>query len=134
MSFEYSSLNKFFDIFDHFKVENLIDILIISLLIYTLFLFYRRAKAYLIYWGIGITVCLYFLARELNLYVTFLTLRYFAGISIILLAIIFQSELRKYFEVLGLIGSRQLNIDKPKGKSPIISRTLNFMQQKVYYQ
>jgi uncharacterized protein (TIGR00159 family) len=62
----------------------------------------------MIFLGIAITFCLYLIAKTFNLYLTFLTLRYFVGVSLIIFVVIFQSEIKRYFEFLGVIGTRQI--------------------------
>lgn len=95
-----------------------LDILIIALLIYSLFVFLRNTRTYLVFFGIAITVGLYFAAKSLNLYVTLLTLRYFVGVAALIFVIIFQNEIRKYFEFLGLVGTRQIKVGPLAPRSP----------------
>ncbi len=93
-------------------VTDFLDILITGLFIYSIFIFLKNSKNYLVFIGISFSVLLYLLATNFNLYVTLMTLRYFAGISVLVIVIVFQAEIRKYFELLGLIGTRQIKQDK----------------------
>ncbi|KKS21617.1 MAG: putative membrane protein [candidate division WWE3 bacterium GW2011_GWA1_41_8] len=116
-------------------LTDLLDIAIIGLLIYTFFIFFRRTRAYMVFLGLSITFGLYILSKNLNLYLTFITLRYFTGVSLIIFVIIFQNEIRKYFEFLGLIGSRQMKVGKLAPKSPstseIIQSCVRMAQEKI---
>lgn len=67
---------------------------------------------------------LYVCAKYFNLYLTLLTLRYFAGVSIILFVVIFQTEIRKYFEFLGLAGTRQIKVGPLASRSPSITEII----------
>jgi len=71
----------------------------------------------MVFLGLAIAALLYLLAETLNLYLTYLTLRYFVGVSLIIFVIIFQYEIRKYFEFLGLIGSRNIKVGRLTPKS-----------------
>lgn len=115
-----ATLEKIQHLLGTLRVTDFLDLLIITLFVYTLFLFVRRMRSTLVFWGFGITLVLYYLAQTFDLYLTFVALRYFAGVALIIFAIIFQSEIKKYVEVLGLIGSRQLKVGKLAPKSPHI--------------
>ncbi len=86
----------------------ILDTLIVSFLIYSILLFLRRSRSYLVFIGLGLTIVLYILAKILNLATTFIILQYVVSASFVILAVVFQSEIRKYLELLGFIGSRQL--------------------------
>ena len=65
----------------------------------------------MVFLGIVFVVILFFLAKSINLRLTLEILQYFIGVSAIVLVIIFQLEIRKYFELLGLIGTRRIKIN-----------------------
>jgi DNA integrity scanning protein DisA with diadenylate cyclase activity len=48
--------------------------------------------------GLIFTGLLFLLAKTVNLPITLIILQYFIGVSAIVFVIIFQSEIRKYFE------------------------------------
>lgn len=116
-------------------LPNLLDLFIITLLIYSLFLFFRRTSSQFLFIGLAVTVVLYFLARSLQLNLTLVVLQYFFGVFIFAFIVIFQSEIRKYIEVLGIVSSRQLNV-KPKNlrmilMEEIVHATVKMAQEKV---
>ncbi|HLB51577.1 TIGR00159 family protein [candidate division WWE3 bacterium RIFCSPHIGHO2_12_FULL_38_15] len=116
-------------------LTDFLDIIIIALFIYSLFIFFRNTRTYMVFLGLAIALSLYVVARYLNLYLTSLTLRYFAGVSVIVFAIIFQAEIRKYFEILGLLGTRQIRAGTLASKSPsateIIQACVKMAQSKI---
>lgn len=89
----------------------------------------------MIFLGVAIVIGLYILAKTFNLYLTFLTLRYIFGFSIVIFAIIFQSEIRRYMELLGLMGARQVKVGLLAPKSPssaeIIQACVRLAQEKI---
>jgi diadenylate cyclase len=101
--------------------SSLLDTLVIALFAYSILVFLRQTRSYMVFLGLAITLGLYIVARYLNLELTLLALQYFVGAAAIIFAIIFQSEIRKYFELLGLVGSRQLRVRKLTPKSPSLS-------------
>jgi len=105
-------------------ITDFFDIFIITLLIYSLFLFLRNTRTLMVFLGLAIAAALYILAKSFNLYVTLLALRYFVGVSVLIFVIIFQNEIRKYFEFLGLIGSRQLKVLPLTSRSPVTSEII----------
>jgi diadenylate cyclase len=102
-------------------ITDILDILIIALLIYSLLLVLRRARYLMMFLGLVIAAGLYLLAKLLNLTLTLHLIQYFGGVALIVLVIIFQSEIRKYFEFLGLIGSRQIKVGFGAAISPAIA-------------
>ena len=95
-----------------------LDVTLISLLIYTVMVFFKRARSYTVFIGLVIAVGLYLLAKSLDLRLTLLAIKYFVSISVVVFVVVFQTELRMYFELLGLIGARQVGAKKFATKSP----------------
>lgn len=94
-----------------------LDIILISLLIYSVMVFFKRSRSYTVFIGLVIAVGLYVLAKSLDLRLTLLAIRYFVSISVVVFVVVFQTELRMYFELLGLIGTRQIGSKKFATKS-----------------
>jgi uncharacterized protein (TIGR00159 family) len=114
---------------------DLLDILIITLLLYSVFLLFKRTRSLLIMVGLVITLALYAFAKFFNLYLTSLALQYFFGVFFIVFAIIFQQEIRKFFEWVGLIGTRRIKVSPLAPKSPttaeIIQACVKMAQSKT---
>ena len=120
----FSVLNNLVKLKGNLYITDFFDILIIALLIYSLFLFLRNTKTLMVFLGLAIAGLLYLFAKSFNLYVTLLALRYFIGVSVLIFVIIFQNEIRRYFEFLGLIGSRQLKVLPLATRSPTTSEII----------
>src|SRR3989304_4816064 len=112
----FNQINNLVRLKENLYLTDFLDILIIALLIYTLFLFLRNTRTLMAFLGLAFAVGLYLIAKSFNLYVTLMALKYFVGVAVLIFVIIFQSEIRKYFEFLGLIGSSQiLQLPLPPG-------------------
>jgi len=104
--------------FTNISLADIIDILIIATGLYSVFLLFKKTKTYLILFGSIIFLGLYGISKYFNLVLTLQIMQYFAGVSILIFVIIFQREIRKYFELLGLFGTRQFPITTLSSKSP----------------
>ncbi|KKS31522.1 MAG: putative membrane protein [candidate division WWE3 bacterium GW2011_GWF1_42_14] len=120
----FSVLNNLVKLKGNLYITDFFDILIVALLIYSLFLFLRNTKTLMVFLGLAIAATLYLFAKSFNLYVTLLALKYFIGVSVLIFVIIFQNEIRRYFEFLGLIGSRQLKVLPLATRSPTTSEII----------
>lgn len=131
----FNQINNLVRLKENLYLTDFLDILIIALLIYTLFLFLRNTRTLMAFLGLAFAVGLYFIAKSFNLYVTLMALKYFVGVAVLIFVIIFQSEIRKYFEFLGLIGSRQIKVLPLTSRSPstseIIQACVRMAQAKI---
>jgi diadenylate cyclase len=75
-----------------------LDILFMTLLIYTLLVWSRRTQAASVLTGILIVAGVYLLARQFNLNLTAAIFEKFFAVILIALVVIFQEELRYFFE------------------------------------
>jgi diadenylate cyclase len=106
-------------------VTDIIDILIITVFIYSAFLLLKRTRSLLIFLGLAITLALFAFAKLFNLYLTSVALQYFFGVFFIVFVIVFQQEIRKFFELVGLIGTRQIKVRSLTSKSPSTTEALH---------
>ncbi len=80
-------------------ISGFIDITIITLVIYTILVWMKhRKRAAAILTGILIVAAVYLLARQFNLHLTAVVLQGFFAVIIVALVVIFQEELRYFFE------------------------------------
>lgn len=91
------------------RFVDIVDIAIVAILIYSALTWFERTRARLIFVGITILTAIYFLARLFNLYLTTMVFRAFFAIFVIALVVIFQEELRRFFERLAMWGSLRKN-------------------------
>lgn len=87
--------------------KDIFDILIIAGLIYIFLILFIKTKSLPILIGIITMAVLYGVAFFLNLSLTKMVLNSFFGMFLVVLAIIFQKELRRFFEFLGVLGMKK---------------------------
>jgi uncharacterized protein (TIGR00159 family) len=82
-------------------IGDLLDILIASFIIYNLLYWFRRRASRSLVIGIGIVALVYALTRVLNMYMTSLLFHAGLAATLVVLVIIFQSDIRRAFELMG---------------------------------
>jgi len=95
----------FSQIIASFRIQDLFDILIIGSLIYVLLIWFKNTTSRFVFVGIILLGAIYFLARLFNLYLTSMLLQGFFAILLIALVVIFQEEIRRFFERLATWGT-----------------------------
>ena len=78
-----------------FRWQDIVEIAILSYIIYRLLLFMKATRAIQVLKGIGILVALAFISRLAELYIIDLIIRSLLGIGVIGVLIVFQPELRR---------------------------------------
>jgi uncharacterized protein (TIGR00159 family) len=84
--------------------SDVLDILLVSILLYLVIVWMRRARAGLPLVGMAILGGVYLLARQLELHLTAWIFQGFFAIFVIILVVIFQRELRQLFERIAVFG------------------------------
>jgi len=87
-----------------FHWKDALDILIVAVLFYAFLLLLRRTHSRFIVNGISILLVLYAIARFLNLYLTSILFQTVFAFFAVIIAVIFQRELRSFFEWLYIWG------------------------------
>jgi diadenylate cyclase len=85
-----------------FHWKDALDIIIVAVLFYAVLLLLRRTHSRFIFNGISILIVLYAMARFLNLYLTSFLFQAFFAFFVVIIAVIFQRELRSFFEWLSV--------------------------------
>jgi len=80
------------------RLTDVLDILLVTALVYTTLVWIRRAQAALVAMGILILGALYVTARAVGLQMTAWIFQGFFAIFLIIVVVIFQEELRQFFE------------------------------------
>ncbi len=88
-----------------FRVQDLFDIVIITTLIYVILIWFKDTASRFVFAGISLLGLVYILARVFHLYLTSLVLQGFFTILLIALVVIFQEDIRRFFERLATLGS-----------------------------
>ena len=88
------SPSYFLSPFDSFSWRDAVDLVVLALLFFALYLFVRDRRAGKLFIGVLIVVALYAVSELLDLYVLRYILGNFFGVGLLVLAIVFQPELR----------------------------------------
>jgi uncharacterized protein (TIGR00159 family) len=89
---------------NNFRWVDLFDILIVATLIYLALIWFEKTRARFVLIGIMILGAVYTLARLLGLYLTTTAFQTFFAVFLVALVVIFQEELRRFFERVALWG------------------------------
>ncbi|KKS19072.1 MAG: hypothetical protein UU76_C0007G0034 [Parcubacteria group bacterium GW2011_GWC1_41_7] len=91
-------------IFSHMGAQEIIDILLTSVLFFGVLFLLTKTKSIPVMMGVAMVVLLYGIALQLHFSLTLRILQSFIGALIVILAIVFQQELRRLFWLIGLLG------------------------------
>lgn len=113
------------------------DIAFMSLLIYSVLVWFKKTRAGVVLSGIMIISIIYLLARQFNLVLIYSVLQGFFAVIIIALIVIFQEELRRLFEKIAVLGlkpafNKRSESDDYRREVQVLLRTLSdFSNSKV---
>lgn len=93
--------NDVLSVFKTIQIKDIIDILAITLIIFGIFRLVRETRAVQLLKGVAILLVLYITSLAFNLTMMTSLMRLFFEFSVILIAIIFQPEIRKALEKIG---------------------------------
>ncbi len=92
------------EIFQRIDIADIIDVTMVALLLYAGLVWFKRTRAFLILIGIVILGVVYAAARFFNLFLTTAIMQGFFAVLLIAMIVIFQEELRQFFERVALWG------------------------------
>jgi uncharacterized protein (TIGR00159 family) len=95
---------QIFHLLSNFGIRDLIDVVIISIFTYTVLIWFWKTTSRFVFIGIIILGVVYIVARQLQLYLTVYLLQGFFAILLIALVVIFQEDVRLFFERLATWG------------------------------
>jgi len=99
-------------LYPYIRIQDIVDIIIMSFLVYQLYRWFKNTKALQIVIGLGFLVILYFVTKNLDLFMTSWILQELGTVLFILIIVIFQTEIRqalyRFSPLRNLIG-RQAN-------------------------
>jgi uncharacterized protein (TIGR00159 family) len=117
------------DVAREIGISGFLDIAFMSLLIYSLLVWFKRTRAAFVVIGMSIIGAAYLIARMLELSLTTTVFQGFFAIILIAVIVIFQEEIKHFFEQVGsrssirnLRGRKLLRV--PRGEIEILIRTL----------
>jgi len=114
-----------------------LDILFMSLIIYTILVWFKRTRAAFVLTGIFIVAGIYLLTRQFNLVMTAGIFEEFFAVILIIMVVIFQEELRRLFEQVAVWSlkkrvSRKKAVLLSREEVEILVRTImDFAREKI---
>ncbi|MCX7636059.1 MAG: diadenylate cyclase, partial [Syntrophales bacterium] len=85
------------------RIQDILDILIITIMISALLIWFKQRASRFVLMGISVLGIIYAAARFFQLYLTTAVLQGFFAILLFVLVVIFQEDLRRFFERLALL-------------------------------
>ncbi len=92
--------------FQKIGISDVLDVGFMSFLIYIVLVWFKRTRAAFVLTGILIIAAVYLVAQQFNLVLTAWVLQGFFAVILLALVIIFQEEIRRFFEQVALLGVR----------------------------
>ena len=77
------------------RIQDVADILIMTILVYQLYIWFRRTRALQVVIGLGSLVVLYIITKNLGLFMTNWVLQELGTVIIIVIVVVFQGEIRQ---------------------------------------
>lgn len=96
------------------QIKDIFDMLVVFLLSYLILVLLRRTKSYFILDGIILFFAIFLVAKFFNFYLTGLVFQYFFTFFIVIFVVIFQKELRSFFEWISVRGRLRKSIRQNK--------------------
>jgi len=117
------------------RIQDILDVIIIALMIFALLTWFKTRASRFVLMGITLLGGVYLAARFFQLYLTTIVLQGFFAILLFVLVVIFQEDLRGFFErlaLLGNIGKKFPSLSDLKGTAEIIAQTAaNLAKQRI---
>lgn len=123
--------------FNEVGLFDVVDIGVMAFLIYTVLVAFKKTRAASVLIGILIAGGLYLLARQFNLLLTASVFQAFFAVILVAVVVIFQEELRHFFERVALVGWHRYFGQRPKTQltsreAALLVRTLtDFAKEKI---
>ena len=120
--------------FTDFIIRDVLDVAIIAVSIYMALVWFEKARARFMMIGLFILGLIYFIARFFGLYLTTIMFQAFFAVFLIMLVIIFQDELRHFFERVALWGliRKKRRFTSLNQNIEILANTIaNFSRKKI---
>ncbi|HNS04733.1 MAG TPA: diadenylate cyclase CdaA [Candidatus Saccharicenans sp.] len=115
----------------HMQFTDVLDILLVAFILYSIMILIKDTKAYQLATGIILVIFFFLLTQWAHLYVSNRIIRSFINYLIIAIIVLFQSELRRFFTGIGSHTFRRpLKLRPIKEKLEDISLAVDYMSQK----
>jgi len=115
----------------HMQFTDVLDILLVAFILYSIMILIKDTKAYQLATGIILVIFFFLLTQWAHLYVSNRIIRSFINYLIIAIIVLFQSELRRFFTGIGSHTFRRpLKLRPIKERLEDISLAVDYMSQK----
>jgi len=124
-------LENIWIILRHMQFSDVLDILLVAFILYSIMVLIKDTKAYQLATGIILVIFFFLFTQWAHLYVSNRIIRSFINYLIIAIIVLFQSELRRFFTGIGSHTFRRpLKLRPLKEKLEDISLAVDYMSQK----
>lgn len=106
-------MNIFLRAINSSLIVDFFDVLIVAILMYVMIVLFKQTRSSLVLGGMGVLAALYAAAHLFRLDLTLFVLNIFFGMSLVILIIVFQEELRRFFAFLALLSTRRIRHERP---------------------
>lgn len=118
-------------ILKHMQYTDILDILLLAFILYSIFVLIKDTRAYQVTWGILLVLFFFLLTQWARLYVSNRIIKSFMNYLIIAIIVLFQSELRRFFAAIGSRTFRKpLKIYSLKEKLDDILLAVDYLSRK----
>jgi len=115
----------------HMQFTDVLDILLVAFILYSIFLLIKDTRAYQLTLGIALVILFFLLTQWARLYVSNRIIKAFINYLIIAIIVLFQSELRRFFAGIGSRTFRRpLKMYSLKEKLEDIFLAVDYLSQK----
>jgi uncharacterized protein (TIGR00159 family) len=116
--------SKVGEIISVFQFKDIFDIAVVAIITYAVLMLFIKTKSMPIILGIFAMILVYGMALFFNLPLTQIIFKYFFGAFLIVMLIVFQKELRRFFEMIGVLGIRRRFLVSSEDALKTILRTV----------
>jgi uncharacterized protein (TIGR00159 family) len=108
-----------------FRIGDLADVLVVAALVWLALRYLRRTRAQPALLGLAMLGGVYLVARWLSLQLTAALFQAFFAVLVLVMVVVFQDDLRRFFEQIGALGSRQNRGKRPPDALDVVARAVS---------
>lgn len=105
-------------------IGDLVDVLVVALLVWLALRYLRRTRAGPALLGLTMLGGVYLVARWLSLELTAALFQAFFAVLVLVMVVVFQDDLRRFFEQLGALGSRRNHEERAPDALDVVARAV----------
>lgn len=128
-------MDNILTVIQNLRIQDFFDIVIISIMISAVLIWFKGRASRFVFIGISLLGLIYVMARFFQLYLTTVVLQGFFAILLFVLVVIFQEDLRRFFERLAILGRlrRKIRATLPHSQTAeiIAQAVANFSRKRI---